>query len=418
MFGQNETQIVEAFQSALAQLGYGERQVHLRQIPFNGSWGYASTVAMQLAHEVVATEAPPADEALSKKEVKQREQARVQAEAQTIAERLASALDASRLFSRVEAVRGYVNAYFDADLVASRAVQGVLAAGPAYGQGAAKDAQVMVEYSQPNTHKAFHIGHLRNVALGNALTNILRFNGYPVLATNYIGDMGMHVIKCVWCYRSFHLDEAPGEDRGRWLGEIYAEAETRLRYRADVVQFIQDTSAEGYFRPSADRLIKELWQKRVPGEDVAYLLGQISNEPRLDITKLREDRSLRLLFDLIGPWLEDQVSQEIVPQARLDQWRELHRHLDWWEHVPAWEQEVKDTFQAWERKDPDLMALWERTRQWSLDDFHAIYQRLGVEFDLWFYESEVEDEGRLIVKDLLEREIAEISDGLPFVKID
>ena len=29
--------------------------------------------------------------------------------------------------------------------------------------------KVMIEYSQPNTHKAFHVGHMRNCALGDSL---------------------------------------------------------------------------------------------------------------------------------------------------------------------------------------------------------------------------------------------------------
>src|SRR3989344_5944568 len=58
--------------------------------------------------------------------------------------------------------------------------------------------RIMVEYSQPNTHKEFHVGHLRNVSLGSALVNILRFNGYKVIAANYINDTGSHVAKCLW----------------------------------------------------------------------------------------------------------------------------------------------------------------------------------------------------------------------------
>ena len=38
--------------------------------------------------------------------------------------------------------------------------------------------RVMIEYSQPNTHKGFHVGHLRNVALGHSLSRIFKYNGY------------------------------------------------------------------------------------------------------------------------------------------------------------------------------------------------------------------------------------------------
>ncbi len=73
---------------------------------------------------------------------------------------------------------------------------------------------------------------------------------------------------------------------------------------------------------------------------------------------------------------------------------------------------------GWDRKDPALVALWERTRQWSLDQLHAIFAQLDAPIDVYFFESEVEEPGRKIVQDLLDRGIAEISDGLPVVKID
>ena len=79
---------------------------------------------------------------------------------------------------------------------------------------------------------------------------------------------------------------------------------------------------------------------------------------------------------------------------------------------------MRALFQAWDRKDPAVVALWEKTRQWSLDELHAIFAQLGAPIDVYFFESEVEEPGRAIVKDLLERGIAEVSDGLPVVKID
>lgn len=40
--------------------------------------------------------------------------------------------------------------------------------------------RVMIEYSQPNTHKAFHVGHMRNAALGDCLVRLYEQCGYPV----------------------------------------------------------------------------------------------------------------------------------------------------------------------------------------------------------------------------------------------
>lgn len=91
--------------------------------------------------------------------------------------------------------------------------------------------RVMVEYSQPNTHKAFHVGHMRNLCLGDAIVRLLRADGYDVVAANYLGDVGAHIAKCLWWYLDV-LDDAgrtpPARARGEWLGELYAAASNRL----------------------------------------------------------------------------------------------------------------------------------------------------------------------------------------------
>lgn len=58
--------------------------------------------------------------------------------------------------------------------------------------------RVMVEFAHPNTHKAFHIGHLRNICLGESLVRILESQGATVFRANYQGDVGPHVAKCMW----------------------------------------------------------------------------------------------------------------------------------------------------------------------------------------------------------------------------
>lgn len=95
-------------------------------------------------------------------------------------------------------------------------------------------ARVMIEYSQPNTHKAFHVGHMRNAALGGCLVHLYEQMGHPVVAANYFGDEGAHVAKCVWLLRKkmseekLDLSTVPIDKRGEWLGDIYAQAVEKL----------------------------------------------------------------------------------------------------------------------------------------------------------------------------------------------
>ena len=112
---------------------------------------------------------------------------------------------------------------------------------------APRDQKVMVEYSQPNTHKAFHVGHMRNVCLGDSLVRLLRAVGHEVVAANYLGDVGTHIAKCLWFFLD-ELDEAgrtpPETGRGEWLGQIYARATLRLEDLETCLLYTSDAADE------------------------------------------------------------------------------------------------------------------------------------------------------------------------------
>jgi arginyl-tRNA synthetase len=211
IIAREEQRTREAIASALADLGYesaSNRPIDLRPLPFEGTWGAASTVARALAGEAVTRELEESGalEGLSKKEAKKRINELIPAKAQEIAAAIAGHLlsDEQLSLANVEAVNGYVNIYFDASAMAMRLIGEVLSAADDYGQGAPRSEVVMIEHSQPNTHKAFHVGHLRNTSLGVALSHIISKAGYGVLDATYIGDIGRHVIQCLWCYEQFY----------------------------------------------------------------------------------------------------------------------------------------------------------------------------------------------------------------------
>jgi len=62
----------------------------------------------------------------------------------------------------------------------------------------AKGFKVMVEHTQPNPFKSFHIGHLMNNAIGESVARIIVANGAKVKTVSYHGDVGMHVAKALW----------------------------------------------------------------------------------------------------------------------------------------------------------------------------------------------------------------------------
>jgi arginyl-tRNA synthetase len=216
-------------------------QLQWSPIPFAGQWGIATSLFQLAAKEARAG---------AKVQVAER--------AQELAESLAQYLGTPPGFARVEAVRGYLNLYYLPGNYARRVVDQVLEQGERFGRGEPKGERVMVEFSQPNTHKAFHVGHLRTMILGATVSNILEWAGYEVVRANYIGDIGLHVIQWLWNYRKYHAGELPGADKTRWMGDLYAEAVKRLEEHPEFETEVRDLFARWDRR---DPEVVSLWEQ-------------------------------------------------------------------------------------------------------------------------------------------------------------
>lgn len=67
----------------------------------------------------------------------------------------------------------------------------------------------MVEYSSPNTNKPLHLGHLRNIFLGDSVASLLKANGHRVVKTQIINDRGIHICKSMVAWLRFGNNETP-----------------------------------------------------------------------------------------------------------------------------------------------------------------------------------------------------------------
>jgi arginyl-tRNA synthetase len=223
-------------------------------IPFSGEWGIATPF-----FKIAAGEARTGKKVI----VPQR--------AKELAELAKEHIGDAEGFSHIEAVNGYLNLFFSSGTYSQRVVDTVLEQGAKFGHAPARGEKVMVEYSQPNTHKPLHVGHLRNMILGATICNILEAAGYEVIRANYPGDTGLHVIKWMWNYQKNHANEEPPEDKIKWLGEIYAEAGKLLD---------EDPELEAEMRAlfekweANDPEIMALWQQTrqwsIEGFNIAY----------------------------------------------------------------------------------------------------------------------------------------------------
>lgn len=167
--------------------------------------------------------------------------------------------------------------------------------------------KTMIEFSQPNTHKELHVGHMRNACLGDALVKIKRTAGIEVVSSTFPGDIGAHVAKCLWYLHYHESNPVPELARGEWLGELYSKAHLKLEDE-------KGTDAEDKNRQQLTEILKELENQN-------------------------------------GPFYE----------------------------------------------------LWKETRQWSIELMKKVYNWLGINFDIWYWESEVDQSSRAYVNELFKK---------------
>ena len=85
-----------------------------------------------------------------------------------------------------------------------------------------------MNFPSPTRTKPSTSGTCATLSSATRLCNILEAAGFDVIRANYINDTGLHVIKWLWNYQTRHAGEAPGTDKTRWMGDVYAEANRRL----------------------------------------------------------------------------------------------------------------------------------------------------------------------------------------------
>ena len=190
-FREFEAEVRDALVAAAKERGYQLGEVELLRPPNPELGDVSSPVGLRLARE--AKKAPG-----------------------VIARELAETIDASatwRLIGGVEAHdSGYVNFRTNWGLFAHELLESVLRPEGGVLQLDAPGARkrVAIEHTNVNPNKALHIGHARNLVLGDSLVRTMKRLGHEVQTLNYIDDSGAQVADVIVGLRFLHIsDEAP-----------------------------------------------------------------------------------------------------------------------------------------------------------------------------------------------------------------
>jgi arginyl-tRNA synthetase len=177
------------------------------------------------------------------------------------AEKIKQNLGKLNIIDKVETKGPYLNFFLNKEKISQEIIKEILSEKEKFGKpenSSKNKLKTMIEFSQANTHKAFHVGHIRGTSIGESLARLLEFCGESVIRANYQGDTGMHVAKWIWCYKKYHSKEELKKDES-WIASIYVDAIKKLAQNEELqkeVDLINKKLFEG-----TDKTLNELWKK-------------------------------------------------------------------------------------------------------------------------------------------------------------
>lgn len=185
------------------------------------------------------------------------------------------------------AVGPYVNVKLNKANAAADILKQISAQGEGYGSFGTdgkkylEGRRVMVEYSSPNTNKPLHLGHMRNDALGESISRILKKAGAEVFRVNIINNRGVHICKSMLAYKLFHeakgdTPQSLGIKGDHFVGQCYVEFDKYAKEHPEAVT-------------QAEEMLVE-WEKGNDGDDL-HKLWKMMNGWTIDGIKQTYDRT-------------------------------------------------------------------------------------------------------------------------------
>jgi arginyl-tRNA synthetase len=231
---------------------------------------------------------------------------------------------------------------------------------------------VVVEYSSPNTNKPLHLGHIRNILLGHASSEILSFAGYNVKKVQIINDRGIHICKSMLAWQKWGNAVTPAQSgvKGDHLvGDYYVLFETKFQEEYKNWQ------------------ISELGSNIIAEEKAKIDTKKFINQKVLATVQNQDEKDL-----MVEKMIEDGFNSYLKGDFAKTTYFNKYSILG---------QEAKEMLQKWEAGDAQVLELWNKMNSWVYSGFDETYKNLGVNFDKLYYESNTYLTGKKIVEESL-----------------
>lgn len=125
---------------------------------------------------------------------------------------------------KIEVKNGFINFYLSKDFFTNSIKE--IAENKDFGKNKLLvGKKVMVEYTDPNPFKPFHIGHLMSNAIGESIARLVEFSGAETVRAIYQGDVGLHVAKAIYYWQKnpdIVKKSESIEEQSNWIGVAYS----------------------------------------------------------------------------------------------------------------------------------------------------------------------------------------------------
>jgi arginyl-tRNA synthetase len=168
-----------------------------------------------------------------------------------IAKELAAKIKPTEIITKVKQNGPYVNFFIGKAAFAKH----VLTEKPEFVR---HEGTIMIEFSQPNTNKPQHLGHVRNDLLGMSISKILEWVGCKVIKANLINDRGIHICKSMLAYQKWGNNQEPDIKPDHFVGKFYI----LFSQKAKEDSKLEDEAKELLVKwEQGDKEVVALWRK-------------------------------------------------------------------------------------------------------------------------------------------------------------
>ena len=179
---------------------------------------------------------------------------------------------------KIEAKNGFINFYLSREFFTD-SIKEILEQKENWGKNnLLAGKKIMVEYTDPNPFKPFHIGHLMTNAIGESISRIVEFSGAKTIRANYQGDIGPHIAKAIYGLLKLGLPDKSKtvSEQAQYIGECYSKGSNLYDIDENIKKEIEEINKKIYDR--SDKEINNIydWGRKITleaFEEIYKLLG-------------------------------------------------------------------------------------------------------------------------------------------------